>query len=70
MFVRRFERGVVRLNASPQPVRFDLGPPFPGLTLRPISGTQDPAVNSGALVGSAVAVPGRDAIILLAADGS
>ncbi|MBI4888655.1 MAG: hypothetical protein HY824_16275 [Acidobacteria bacterium] len=68
VFVRRFEKGVVLLNASTQPVRFDLAALFPGLTLRRISGTQDPAVNSGALAGSAVTVPERDALILVPAD--
>jgi hypothetical protein len=70
VFVRRFEHGVVLLNASAQPVQFDLGALVPGVTLRRISGTQDAAVNSGALVGPAVTVPERDALILLAADGS
>lgn len=69
VFVRGFAHGAVLLNASTQPVRFDLAALFPSLTLRRISGTQDPAVNSGAPVGSAVTVPERDALILLTADG-
>ncbi len=65
VFVRRFERGVVLVNASLQPVTFDLRALFPGMTLRRIAGTQDALVNSGAAAGNSVAVPGRDALILV-----
>jgi hypothetical protein len=68
-FVRRFERGVVLLNASTQAVRFDLGALAPGMSLRRISGTQGTSVNSGAPVGSSVTVPERDGLILVTADG-
>ncbi len=66
IFVRRFENGVVLVNASTQSVSFDVQTLFPGMTLRRISGTQDPSVNNGTAAGPRVAVPGRDALILLA----
>ncbi|MBM4404986.1 MAG: hypothetical protein FJ039_02225 [Chloroflexi bacterium] len=65
IFARRFERGVVLVNASLQAVTFELRALFPGIALRRIAGTQDAAVNSGAPAGDAVSVPGRDALILV-----
>lgn len=69
VFARRFEHGAVLVNASTEPIVFDLRTLFPGMTFRRISGTQDPAVNSGQLVGPTVTVPGRDALILLSVEG-
>ena len=66
---RRFEHGVVLLNASVEPVSFDLGILFPGVKLRRISGTQDPSVNTGALTPPVVTVLRRDALILLVENG-
>lgn len=70
IFVRRFENGVVLVNASTQLVSFDAQTLFPGMALRRISGTQDPTINSGAPVGPRIAVAGRDALILLTSVGN
>ncbi|MBI3522386.1 MAG: hypothetical protein HY071_04705 [Chloroflexi bacterium] len=65
IFVRRFERGAVLMNASASPVTFDLQALFPGVNLRRIAGRVDPVVNTGAPAGASVTVPARDALILL-----
>jgi hypothetical protein len=65
VFVRRFENGVVLMNASSSPFAFDVGKLFPGTSLRRIDGVVDKVVNDGQTVGSAVTVPARDALILL-----
>ncbi len=65
VFARAFDRGVVLVNGSTEAVPFDLGALFPGMTLRRIKGTQDPAVNTGEAVQGTVTVPARDALILV-----
>ena len=65
VFARRFERGVVLVNASLQPVAFDLAALFPGMALKRLLGTQDPGVNTGATEARTTSVPGRDALILI-----
>jgi hypothetical protein len=65
VFARRFENGVVLMNASSSPFAFDLGKLFPGTSLRRIDGVVDKVVNDGQAVGPTVTVPARDALILL-----
>ncbi len=65
VFVRSFERGVVLVNGSGEAVSFDLATLFPGVALRRISGTQDPAVNNGTAASGTLTLPAHDALILL-----
>ncbi len=64
---REFERGVVLANPSPRPYLFDLGTLFPGQSFRRLRGSpgQDPQTNDGALVGSEIELPPKDALFLV-----
>ncbi len=64
-FAQRFEHDLVLMNGSTSPATFDLGALAPGVSLRRLRGTQDATVNNGQPATGRVAVPGRDALILV-----
>lgn len=64
---REFEHGVVLANPGNDPITFDLATLFPGNGYRRIlaNSMQDRVTNDGSPVGSTIAVPRRDAIMLV-----
>jgi hypothetical protein len=63
---RRYEKGLVLANPSPEPFIFDLTVIAPGGAYRRLRGSsrQDPVTNNGADVGEKVTVPAKDALFL------
>jgi len=68
-FRRDFERGVVVVNPTPEPIdltQAEIAGPLGRTGIRRIAGVQDPATNNGQVVTDGLTIPPCDGIVLLA----